>query len=1029
MGPGALEPISRLAGRAVEKELLASALGRTASGEPCAVVVEGEAGVGKTWLVRQVCEGLGDEVQVLWGACVHFGLAAVPFAPVIGALKGWLARADAKTRQAVLAGADELGSLSPALGSSRTTDPGRLLPLLDLVFNRLAQIAPTVLVLDDLHWADRTSLDTLAYLIAGFGGQRLGLLATCRDEHRDEGHPLHGWLADMRRTSAFTEIHLDRLDLVATETQIAGLLGHAVDIEVAAQIYDRSSGNPYLTELLVRDMGLGRRPESNSALPAGTPKALGEALLSSWHGLSAAARQTTRVLAAAGRPIEFGVLASVLAEHGIDLADLSGHLTEARDQGVVRPEEDGRLWFRHPLLAEILGNAMAPDEAVRVHAAYAQVLGSRLGDNQLRAAADLAVHNARAGLTDESYHWSLSAADYARSLRAPAEEATNLERACTLWDKISLDVRGSPSARIDLLFRTSQACERAGRVNAAIDWLDQAIRLANPEREPLLTSKLLCAMGDLKWECAAPVQTVLPGIVQAVELTQRFLHSPQRARALASLADAEKWDDLLPEAAAHADEAVQVARRSGSNAALAGALNARASVRLHRDEVESSMVDADEADRLARACGDSAQQAAAANWRVICLFEFGLTTEATAVALDGFHAAVRGGSPHWGYFLAALAAEGLLHAGRWQQCRDLLRDALSRRRGPIPAAGLRMVASRLAVRSGKLTEARQHLDRALELIPGDYPGLRMRMALAGAEVLVASGEPLKAVEWVSARITNQDVARPAAREGNLRAVKYNDQLLIPLANAAAELAVAARDAGGTDEAAWAGSVLDEMIARWPHKPFDATRASVTQAMRSALFAAEVARCRNDPSEAERWQDAIEKCGAADAPWNAAVAQLRRANALLTAGTTSPDIGELLRGAHRQAVELGAMPLLHEVDTLARMARVTLREPVKPADSTPTPPALASLTAREKEILTFLIAGRSNGQIAKDLVISDKTVSVHVSNILRKTGTSTRVEAAALAERLAAQPPKPADKPALGPRAAIPGTDAPGRRST
>ncbi|MFK4085186.1 hypothetical protein ACI2LF_13825 [Kribbella sp. NPDC020789] len=146
-----------------------------------------------------------------------------------------------------------------------------------------------------------------------------------------------------------------------------------------------------------------------------------------------------------------------------------------------------------------------------------------------------------------------------------------------------------------------------------------------------------------------------------------------------------------------------------------------------------------------------------------------------------------------------------------------------------------MVATRLAVRSGKLAEARQHLDRALELIPGDYPGLRMRMALAGAEVLVASGEPLKALEWVTARITNQDVDRASAREGDLRAVEYNDQLLIPLANAAAKLAVVARDAGGTDEAAWPGSVLDEMIARWPHTPFDAKQASVTQAMRSALF--------------------------------------------------------------------------------------------------------------------------------------------------------------------------------------------------
>jgi DNA-binding NarL/FixJ family response regulator len=132
-----------------------------------------------------------------------------------------------------------------------------------------------------------------------------------------------------------------------------------------------------------------------------------------------------------------------------------------------------------------------------------------------------------------------------------------------------------------------------------------------------------------------------------------------------------------------------------------------------------------------------------------------------------------------------------------------------------------------------------------------------------------------------------------------------------------------------------------------------------------------------------------------------VARLRCANALIATGSAGADVSELLRQAHRTAVELGARPLQEEVESLARMARVTLREPAPIADTPRAPAALAGLTAREREILAFLVAGRSNGEIAKELVISDKTVSVHVSNILRKTGTSTRVEAAALAERLAA----------------------------
>jgi DNA-binding CsgD family transcriptional regulator len=462
------------------------------------------------------------------------------------------------------------------------------------------------------------------------------------------------------------------------------------------------------------------------------------------------------------------------------------------------------------------------------------------------------------------------------------------------------------------------------------------------------------------------------------------------------------WDDRLPEAALHAEEAVRIAHNAGPQVVLACALNVRASVHLHHDEIEAGIRAADEADQVARRCGDSMQLAAAANWRVMCLHELGMTTKATAVALETFREALTGGTPHWGYFLAALGAEGLLLAGRWHECRALLREALSARTGSIPAAALRMVAARLAVRSGDLAAANQHLDRARELIPGDYPGLRMRMALTGADVLIAHGHPRQAIEWVRTRIIGSQSAQLSVAFPNLRAVRYNDQLLLPLATAAAELATASRDLGDPATAAWAISTLEEAIARWPHKPFTAAPESNIQAMRRALFAAELARCRGDATEATRWTAAIDNCRRAGAPWHAALSCLRCANALTIAGSPRPNVAQLLREAYRAAVELDATPLRRDVEALARINRINLREPTVSSEQTRAAGPLADLTGREREILAYLVAGRSNGEIAKDLVISDKTVSVHVSNILRKTGTSTREEAAALAERLAAR---------------------------
>lgn len=998
MGAVQFGPALRLADREVEQHLLAAALAGAARGEPCAVVVQGEAGVGKTRLVRDACDGLAPEVEVLWGTCVHFGEASVPFAPVTGALRGWLARADQATRAEVLAGADELGMLLPALGAAGTDEPGRLLRLIDMVLNRLARRAPTVLVVDDLQWADRTSLDMLAYLTTGFHRDlRLALLATCREEHRGEGHPLHGWLADLRRIPGFTEIRLDRLDLAATEVQIEGVLGRVVDVDLATQVQERSGGNPYLTELLVRNL-----TGAETALPAAAPAALREALLASWHDMPVEARQATRILAVGGRPIESSLLVDVAGEHGVTGEQLTRGLTGAHDIGVIWPVRSGIVWFRHPLLAEILYDDTPPGEAARLHATYARALESLTGGVAVGTAAEIAVHTQRAGRLGDAYRWSLVAADQAAELHAAAEEAIHLERACSLWDQASPDVSRSRTGRIDLLFRASQACERAGRIEAATTQIEQALSLVDRDREPLLASTLLDTLSELKWQRPPQSRAVTSEVVEAIEITEAFPVSPQRARALASLAGAQMWDGVLPDAAIHANEAVRIARRSGSHAALAHALNVRASVHLHLDEVASSLEDANEADLAARSCGDHTQQEAAANWRVICLQELGRTGEATAIAFDAFHTALKSGSLHWGYFLAALAAEGLLHSGRWTECRAVLRDALSAQRDTIPGAAVRLVAAQLAARSSTGATATQHLDRALELIPGDFPGLRLRTALAGAEVFMASGEPLKALEWVQARIVDPEVRSDATGRPrtSLRAVRYNDQLLVPFARAAAELAAAGRDASDTATVDRAVSALDEMLARWPHDPFSTGPAVDIHAMRKALFAAEVARCRRRPDEAAMWAEAIEKCQVAGARWDEAVSRWRCARALLTAGSPRPAAAELLREAHLRAVELGARPLQHDIETLATMARITLRQPVPIAGTPQGPAALARLTARERQILTFLLAGRSNAEIAKELVISEKTVSVHVSNILRKTGTSSRVEAAALAVRLA-----------------------------
>jgi len=132
-----------------------------------------------------------------------------------------------------------------------------------------------------------------------------------------------------------------------------------------------------------------------------------------------------------------------------------------------------------------------------------------------------------------------------------------------------------------------------------------------------------------------------------------------------------------------------------------------------------------------------------------------------------------------------------------------------------------------------------------------------------------------------------------------------------------------------------------------------------------------------------------------------MARWRQAQALLSEGASRTAVAEPLRQAHATALELGAAPLVEETELLATIARISLEEPDGPPQQQKDPDlptALATLTGREREVLSHLVAGRTNAEIARDLFISDKTVSVHVTNVLRKTGTANRIEAAALARR-------------------------------
>ena len=323
------------------------------------------------WSGRWPARVGADGFAVLWGTGLRFGAAEAPYLPLVMAFEAWLTAAGEEERQAVLGTLPAAVRLLPSLGAGTLTPAvrGTLMPVVDALLAGISRHRPVLLVVDDVHWADPATLDTLTYLVAGARG-RVGMLMTMRDEQKSPGVATARWLADVRRFPTTCFLALDRMGREDTEAQLTALLGSSPHPGLVHQVQTLTGGNPYLTELLVRDV-----PADAESLPGDLPAELREALLVGWHEVSAPTREVLQVLAVAGRPVQVDALAEAVDRSGTG-HDVGGALEEARERGLVLPGP-GRVWFRHPLLAETLMSRLTVRDARPVHAAWVDVLERR----------------------------------------------------------------------------------------------------------------------------------------------------------------------------------------------------------------------------------------------------------------------------------------------------------------------------------------------------------------------------------------------------------------------------------------------------------------------------------------------------------------------------------------------------------------------------------------------------------------------------------------------------------------------------
>jgi DNA-binding CsgD family transcriptional regulator/tetratricopeptide (TPR) repeat protein len=947
----------RPVGRAGEVADVVGLVRDAARGHAGALLVSGEAGVGKTALVREACAQVASVAAVLWAPCLPLTSLAVPFLPLISALREWAAGRDAPAPM-----------LHPSTGRAAGDGPVEF----DAWLDDLCRTRAVVLVVDDLQWADQSTLDVLMYVLAGLAGRRLAVVTTVRSGEVGEGHPLRRWLADVRRLPGVRELGLGRLDRVATAGQIAGLLGRSPHESLVDEVFARTHGNAYMTTLLVRGL-----PPDATGLPAGLPTELRDAATDAWHRLSPSAREVARLIAVAGHPQSADQLREVAGAIGLD-GDLVPLLRSAVDGAVLQVGADGGYWFVHPLLAEVLEEGLLPEERRSLHAAFVAALephgdaADRLGAEQ---AVDLADHYHRGGNPQEAYRWALRGAEAAERGGGAAEMLRLLRRALALYG----EVHDAGISRVELLQRIKDAAERAGEQTEELRAVNDLLALVDRDHQPLLAAGLLVRRMELRLSTGQEFAS-LTDVREAVRLSAGHPGSAEHAWAMGELAHAELWHSV-PSGAATADEAVRLARACGSPKALAYALAAKVMARLQVDDL-GGLAEGQEAQAAAAQARDFWGYVHASLWASNCLdsesslevIEHRRRSREELTSLGGPHAYVA--------WLSASEATGLLWRGDWRDCVERLRVALGSTPGPMGDVKARLTAALLAVRQGRLAEAEAHLERADELF-GEHSGfLAFEFDAVRAELAIAKGDTEGAIAAAMTGVQSEG------------AVPTLIEHLIPLAARAAANEVRALTDRGADPTQ-ALARLRDLRRRYPKVVIEPASGRLYDALVLALQAeydAEVMRAEADPGAATAWKLAAEAFVPAEDPWEEAYAWWRAAEA---SGYDRAARHAALRRAHALALDLEARPLLADIESLARTARVSL-DTVKPAEPTAS---LPGLTRREREILAHVLAGRTYGEIARELYISEKTVSVHISNMLRKTGTSSRVELAQLARRL------------------------------
>jgi DNA-binding CsgD family transcriptional regulator len=979
----------RMVGRDGELGRLLTLLDDAEAGRSVAALVSGDAGVGKSRLVREVVQlAAGRGFTVLSGQCAELG-DSVPYLPLADALRG--AAQSTGVRDA-LSSRPALSRLLPDSGDGRVPEEDRSGLARQQMFGgvlglltELAAAAPVLLVLEDLHWADTSTRDLVTFLSRMLHRERVALIGTYRTDDLHRRHPLRPVVAELQRLPDVISVDLAPLDPSALAEHLTAAAPGRLDATELNDIVARAEGNAFYAEELlaasVRD-----DPADHSALPAG----LAALLLSRVEQLSDTTQQVLRAAAVAGRKADDDL---VRAASGLEAAEYEGAVREAVTHQLLVSDGTEGYVFRHALLREAVYADLLPGERTRLHATMSSLLADPQRLTMPGTAAELAQHCLASHDIPGAFAASVRAGEEAERLGAPAEAHRHYDQALALWERVTEPEKTAGMARGKLGLLSATNAADSGDYERAVHLLRrlrQALAVqayGETGQDLILASRIgerlasyLMLMDDRK-----ATDEAVEVARATVEATPAEPPTWQHARAISTYANTLLSEDDFTEAREWAERGLAAARAADALWVQADALVTLGYISNREGRNDEAIKLLTTAHKQAREAKVLGVELRAANHLAQAHLELGNLTIGAAVAHEGTKRAHQTGlsMAPFGLDVQHLHFQCHFADGAWDHAQEIA-DGFPVRVTSAPEAFLSSMALFIDVARGNPAVA----ERQAWIEPF--------WSSHGFDEFIARGLLAEHALWRGDTERVLSDAQAAIDVTFEAPWGYHPSVIRPAAvalSARADRAVHARAVGDEETASAEVAAAAELrqIAREGAAFQKRPKFILGPEGRGWLARAEAeyrrASGENDP---QAWQAVLEEFGPAYA-YEIARTQWRLAEALAEAGRRDEAADQWRQGAHT-ADKLKARPLRAALDDLARRARIG------PAEQQGDGAVLAALTAREREVLRLIAAGRSNREIASVLFIAPKTASVHVSNILGKLGAASRTEAAAIAHR-------------------------------